>query len=83
MNFHWGFRVNTWHAPCEREDMLMKFALPDFLRHPLGREIAIALVVKLAVIVAIFYAFFHGNTVATDPDAVAQRLATPQQQTSH
>jgi preprotein translocase subunit SecY len=61
----------------------MKPSLPDFLRHPLGREIAVAVAVKLAVILAIFYAFFHGNTVATDPDAVAKRLADPQQQISH
>jgi|GEM_PF-6976193 len=55
----------------------MKFTLPDFLRSRLGREIAIALVIKLAVIAAIFYAFFDGRSAPTDPDAVAARLAHP------
>jgi hypothetical protein len=55
----------------------MKSVLPDFLRDRLGREIAIALVIKLAVIAAIFYAFFDGRSVPTDPDAVAERLTNP------
>lgn len=59
----------------------MKFALPDFLRNRLGREITIALVIKLAVIAAIFYAFFDGRSVPTDPDAVATRLAHPHSST--
>ena len=44
----------------------MKFTLPDFLRSRLGREIAIALVIKLAVIAAIFYAFLDGRSAPTD-----------------
>ncbi|MCA1979185.1 MAG: hypothetical protein LDL19_08095 [Thiobacillus sp.] len=61
----------------------MKLPLPVFLQNRLGREIALAIAIKLVVIAAIFFAFFHGNTVATDPDAVAERLANPQQQTTH
>jgi hypothetical protein len=57
--------------------MLMKPSLPDFLRDRLGREITIALVIKLAVIAALFYAFFDGQSVQTDPDAVAERLINP------
>ncbi len=61
----------------------MKLSLPDFLQHRLAREISIAIVVKLVVIAAIFYVFFDGRTVPTDPDAVASRLANPQQQLSN
>jgi hypothetical protein len=57
--------------------------MPSFLQHPLAREIALAIVVKLLVIVAIFYAFFDGKTVRPDADAVAERLANPQQHTRH
>lgn len=57
----------------------MKLPRPAFLQHPLAREIAIALAIKLVVIVAIFYAFFDGRTVQTDPDAIANRLANTQQ----
>lgn len=63
--------------------MPMKPALPAFLRRPLGREIAIAIAVKLVVITAIYYAFFDGRTLQTDPDTVAERLANPQRQTAH
>lgn len=63
--------------------MPMKFALPAFLHRPLAREIAIAIAVKLVVIVAIYYAFFDGRAVPTDPDAVAERLANPQQHVAH
>lgn len=57
----------------------MRKPLPSFLQHPLAREITLAIVVKLLVIVAIFYAFFDGRAV--HPDAVAERLANPQQHT--
>jgi hypothetical protein len=63
--------------------MLMKLPRPEFLQHPLAREITLAVVVKLVVIAALFYAFFNGRTVHTDPDAVARRLADPQQQLSN
>jgi hypothetical protein len=57
----------------------MKRSLPDFLQHPLAREISLAIVIKLLVIVAIFYAFFDGRALHPDADAVAERLANPQQ----
>lgn len=55
----------------------MKPPLPTFLHHPLAREISLALVIKLLVIAAIFYAFFAGPAPQLDADAVAQRLANP------
>ncbi|MBT9539426.1 cytochrome oxidase putative small subunit CydP [Thiobacillus sp.] len=60
----------------------MKKFLPDFLQHPLGREIALAIAIKLLVIVAIFYAFFDGRAVDPDADSVADRLVNSQQHTS-
>jgi hypothetical protein len=51
--------------------------MPTFLQHPLAREISLAIVIKLLVIVAIFYAFFAGHTQHPDADAVAQRLSNP------
>jgi hypothetical protein len=60
----------------------MKKRLPDFLLHPLGREIALAIVIKLLVIVAMFYAFFDGHTVDTDADDVADRLVNSRQSPS-
>jgi len=57
--------------------------LPTFLQHPLAREIALALAIKLAVIVGIFFAFFDGRAVPTDADVIAERLANPQQLTRH
>lgn len=62
---------------------LMKKSIPAFLHHPLVREIALAIVIKLLVIVAIFYAFFDGRAVRPDADAVAERLANPQQHSVH
>jgi hypothetical protein len=61
----------------------MRNPLPSFLQHPLAREIALAIVIKLLVIVAIFYAFFDGRALNPDADAVAERLASPQQPTRH
>lgn len=57
----------------------MKKALPDFLHHPLAREISLAILIKVLVIVAIFFAFFDGHAVHPDADTVAERLANPQQ----
>ena len=59
----------------------MRKPLPSFLQHPLAREVALAVVIELLVIVAIFYAFFDGRAVHPDADAVAERLANPQQHT--
>jgi hypothetical protein len=56
--------------------------LSAFLQHQLAREIAVAIVIKLAVITGLFFAFFDGRAVLTDADAVAERLATPPQQHS-
>lgn len=56
--------------------------LPAFLQHPLAREIALAIVIKLAVIAGLFFAFFDGRAVLTDADTVAERLAAPPQQHS-
>ncbi len=60
----------------------MKKFLPDFLQHPLGREIALAIAIKLVVIVAIFYAFFDGRAVDPDADSVADRLLNSHQHIS-
>lgn len=57
----------------------MKSLMPTFLHHPLAREISLAIVIKLLVIVAIFYAFFAGHAPHLDADAVAQRLANSEQ----
>ncbi len=57
----------------------MKKAMPTFLQHPLAREITVAIVIKLLVIVAIFYAFFNGQASHPDADAIAERLASPHQ----
>jgi hypothetical protein len=57
--------------------------LPTFLQHPLAREIALAIVIKLAVIVGIFFAFFEGQALHPDADAVAERLASPQHPIRH
>ena len=59
----------------------MRKPLPSFLQHPLAREVALAVVIKLLVIVAIFYVFFDGRAVHPDADAVAERLANSQQHT--
>ncbi len=59
----------------------MKKRMPAFLHHPLAREITVAIVIKLLVIVAIFYAFFSGHAIHTDADSVADRLANPHQHT--
>ena len=61
----------------------MKKSMPDFLHHPLAREIALAIIIKLLVIVALFYAFFDGRTVHTDADSVADRLVNSQQHAKH
>lgn len=52
----------------------MRKSLPSFLRHPLAREIALALVIKLLIIVAIFYLFFDGRSLRPDADSVADHL---------
>jgi hypothetical protein len=57
----------------------MRKSMPAFLQHPFAREITLAVVIKLLVIVALFYAFFDGRTVHTDADAVAERLANSHQ----
>ncbi len=61
----------------------MKKSMPDFLHHPLAREIALAIVIKLLVIVAIFYAFFDGRSVDPNADSVADRLVNSQQHVTH
>ena len=57
--------------------------LPAFLQHPLAREIALAIVIKLAVITGLFFAFFDGRAVPTDAATVAERLATPPHHAKH
>jgi hypothetical protein len=71
----------NWHGPCKQIGQLMKKTMPTFLQHPLAREITAAIVIKLLVIVAIFYAFFSGHAIQPDANAVAARLANPQQHT--
>jgi hypothetical protein len=61
----------------------MKKHLPAFLQQPLGREIALAIAIKLVVIAAIFYAFFAGHAVDPDADSVADHLVNSQQHTTH
>lgn len=56
----------------------MRKPMPAFLQHPLAREIALAIAIKLVLLAAIFYAFFAGHGVRTDADSVAERLANPQ-----
>jgi len=51
--------------------------LPAFLQHRLAREITLALAIKLAVIAALFYAFFDGRALPTDAEVVADRLVRP------
>lgn len=59
----------------------MKLPMPTFLQHPLARDISLAIAIKLLVIAAIFYAFFDGHALHPDADAVAERLANPDQPT--
>jgi hypothetical protein len=61
----------------------MKKPMPEFLHHPLAREIALAIVIKLLVIVALFYAFFDGRALHPDADGVASRLANSQPHAKH
>ncbi|MFN3750878.1 MAG: cytochrome oxidase putative small subunit CydP [Thiobacillus sp.] len=62
----------------------MNMQLPAFLQHPLAREIALAIVIKLVVIGVLFFAFFDGHAVPTDPAAVAERLiASPPSSSKH
>lgn len=56
----------------------MRRPMPAFLHHPFAREIALAIAIKLVLITAIFYAFFAGHSVPTDPESVADRLVKPQ-----
>lgn len=56
----------------------MKLDLPDCLRHRLVREIALALVLKLVVIIGLYHAFFADHGVTVSPDSLADRLANPQ-----
>jgi len=65
--------------PLRSFRQLMKIPMPSFLQHPFAREIALAIVIKLLLIAAIFYAFFDGRILHPDADAVAERLASPQQ----
>lgn len=52
----------------------MRKPMPSFLRHPLAREIVLAVAVKLVIIAAIFYAFFDGRAVQIDAAAVTEHL---------
>jgi len=61
----------------------MKKSMPDFLHHPLAREITLAVVIKLLVIAALFYAFFYGRASQPDADSVADHLVNSQQHTTH
>ncbi len=61
----------------------MRKPILSFLQQPLAREITLAIVVKLLVIVAIFYAFFDGRAAPPDAEAVADRLTNLQQTARH
>jgi len=61
----------------------MKKPMPEFLHHRLAREIALAIVIKLLVIVALFYAFFDGRALHPDADSVADHLVNSQQLATH
>ncbi|MEO1767083.1 cytochrome oxidase putative small subunit CydP [Thiobacter aerophilum] len=43
-------------------------------RNPLVLEIAVALVVKLALIAGLYFAFFSGGTAKPDAEAIARHL---------
>lgn len=57
----------------------MKIALPDCLQHRLMREIVLAIVIKLVVIIGLYQAFFADQGVAVDPETLADRIINPQQ----
>jgi hypothetical protein len=61
----------------------MKKPMPDFLHHPLAREITLAVVIKLLVIAALFYAFFDGRTTPPDADSVADHVVNSQPHATH
>ena len=61
----------------------MNKSLPTFLKHPLTREITLAIVIKLVIIVGLFFAFFDGRAVHPDADSVAERLASPSHHATH
>ncbi|MFZ3041557.1 MAG: cytochrome oxidase putative small subunit CydP [Thiobacillus sp.] len=61
----------------------MKKSIPAFLHRPLAREITLAIIIKLLVIVALFYAFFDGRAVHPDAASVADRLVNSQQHATH
>ncbi len=54
----------------------MRKLTPSFLQHPLAREIALAIAIKLVLVVAIFYAFFDGRSVHPDAAAVGEHLTS-------
>jgi hypothetical protein len=45
---------------------------------PLTREIVLALVIKIAIIAALYVAFFDGQAIDPDADGVAARLVDSQ-----
>lgn len=56
----------------------MKKVFPFWPQNRLAREIALTLVVKLVVIVALYHAFFADHGVTVDPDTLADHIANPQ-----
>lgn len=59
----------------------MPWRRPAFLQHPLAREVALAITVKLMVITVLFYAFFAGRAVPVNDTRFTEHLTatnTPQ-----
>ncbi len=71
-----------WHTCC-KDKSAMNLQIPAILQHPLAREIALAIVIKLVLISVLYFAFFDGRTVSTDPATVAERLIAPSHPPKH
>lgn len=48
--------------------------MPSFLRNPLAKEIALALVIKALAIALIFHLFFSDQSIQPDAASVAEHL---------
>lgn len=50
------------------------------LRHPLAKELAVAVAVKLAIVTALYFAFFSGGEPQPSAEAVARHLVNHPQE---
>lgn len=67
----------TGNIVRDRELSLSTFR-PVWLENPLARHIAWVVVIKLAVIGVLFYAFFAGRSVSVDDARIAEHLSATQ-----